>query len=839
LTARAKTTASSSVKKATPRKSASRKSTAAKKAPAAKKAAKKKAAKKTAAKKKAAKKKAAKKKAAGKKTAKKKVAAKPAASTKAAPKELTAARETTATPKGIEEKTEAAPMTLPGAEACAEHSLTAEVDTVQAESTEHARDIGHVEYDDDTDQVLQAEEVEHDGRADHACNSDHVESGVNEAPPLVAPPESPERFATVLRLDDDLFDDPDYDPGDESDREEADARGTAAERAGGSAEAEQEDAAAASSRRRGSARTRTSPSRADREEALEPIVQIRPDEPMRLEDAARAFGVEQLHPEQEKVIAHALGGGDALVVLPTGFGKSACFQIPSLMLPKPVVVISPLLALIEDQVTNLERRGLPVVRFDGTVRGTARKRAIERIQEGGHLLVMTTPETLAGDELLAALAQSGISLFAVDEAHCASEWGHDFRPAYLRLGTLLERYGRPPVMALTATATETVREDLKRILDLREPLEIVASPHRPNLAFEVIECAGDARLRALGRLVIRLRRPGIIYCSTTRDVDTVYGALKQMKIPVNRYHGGMNGSERRAQQEEFMKSGRRNVMVATSAFGLGIDKRDFRYVVHFQTPASIEQYVQEAGRVGRDGKRANCILLHDSVDRDIHEFLLNQSRTSPTQLYQVANALAAYLEEGREPDVLDLAASARVAQRVTSAVVAMFESAGLVRIGSDKEIESLVTHEELRQHARKLSEQLRTLRKQDAERLDAIERYAIAERCRGELLGEYFGIPIAEECGICDVCRRAPARPSSFFDPIRKKKQAAKKKRAGRRRKGARTTRKSARKAAGRTRGRRRTARGLQDAICEILIRAVDASPGSGPASRPSPEPSQ
>ena len=488
------------------------------------------------------------------------------------------------------------------------------------------------------------------------------------------------------------------------------------------------------------------------------------------------------------MIEHALEGGDALVVLPTGYGKSACFQIPSLLMPKPVVVISPLLALIEDQVKNMEARGIPVVRFDGTVRGKARAAALARIAEGGRLLVMTTPESLASDELLVALFQSGISLFAIDEAHCASEWGHDFRPAYLRIGTLLERYGRPPIMALTATATENVRGDLIRILGLREPLEVVASPHRANLCFEVIECAGDARLRALGRLVIRLRRPGIVYCSTTRDVDTVYGALKQMKIPANKYHGGMNGSDRKAQQEQFMKRGRRNVMVATSAFGLGIDKQDFRYVVHFQTPASIEQYVQEAGRVGRDGKRANCILLHDMVDRNIHEFLLNQSRTSPTQLYQVAAALAEYVEEGREPDSIELAAAARVAQRVTQAVVAMFETAGLVTIHPDKSIEALVDHDELKHQAKRLSEQLRTLRKQDAERLDAIDRYAIAERCRGELFGEYFGIPIEEECGVCDACRRAPARPSSFFDPIRKK-MAAKKKRASKKKRGGRRTR--------------------------------------------------
>ncbi len=502
--------------------------------------------------------------------------------------------------------------------------------------------------------------------------------------------------------------------------------------------------------------------------------------PTNIEEAARCLGIEKLHPEQEAAIQHVMGGGDALVVLPTGFGKSACYQLPSMLLPQPVVVVSPLLALIEDQVNNLQRRGIPVVRFDGTVRGNARKAAVERIIEGGPLLVMTTPETLAGDELLAALAQSGISLFTVDEAHCASEWGHDFRPAYLRLGTLLERYGRPPVLAVTATATEPVREDLVRILDLRSPLEIVASPHRANLGFEVIECGGEFRLRALGRLVLRLRRPGIVYCSTTKDVDMVYGALKKMGIPVNRYHGGMNGSERRQQQEDFMKRGKRNVMIATSAFGLGIDKQDFRYVVHFQTPASMEQYVQEAGRVGRDGKRAHCILLYNEMDRNIHEFLLSQSRVNPVQLFQVANALAAFVDEGRGPDVINLAAAARVAQRVTAAAVAMFESAGLVAVGKDKEVEALVPRQELIDEAKRLREQLRTLRKQDGVRMDAIASYAIAERCRGELLGEYFGIPIEEECGICDVCRRAPARPTTFFDPIRKKRAAKKKKKASR-----------------------------------------------------------
>ncbi len=514
--------------------------------------------------------------------------------------------------------------------------------------------------------------------------------------------------------------------------------------------------------------------------------------------AAERLGIQQLHPEQERAIIHSMQGRDALVVLPTGYGKSACYQLPSLLLPNPVVVVSPLLALLEDQTRSLEKRGIPVVRVDGTIRGKARREAMERISAGGPLLVMTTPETLEGEELRPILLETGISLFAVDEAHCASEWGHDFRPAYLRLREMLERYGRPPVLALTATATESVRDDLVRILALDDPLIIVASPHRPNLCFEVIECGSTARLRALTRLILRLRRPGIIYCSTTKEVDAVHGALKAMGVPAHRYHGGMKGSERKAEQELFMKRGRRLVMVATSAFGLGIDKPDIRYVVHFQTPASLEQYVQEAGRAGRDGRPSHCILLHHFDDRAIHEFLLSQSRIRPQQLFQLVKALAAYVEEGRFPDLIDLAAASQIAQRVTSAVVAILESAGLVELTTEKYVRPLIPPEELVSRARRLTEQFQRLRKLDVERLDAIEAYASSEQCRAQLLRSYFGVEAGPQCGVCDMCRQAGERPGSFFEPLRKKK--AKKKKA---RRGGGSKKRPAKK-----RGRRRGSRG-------------------------------
>ncbi len=518
-----------------------------------------------------------------------------------------------------------------------------------------------------------------------------------------------------------------------------------------------------------------------------------------LQRAAERLGIERLHPEQERAIRHSLQGRDALVVLPTGYGKSACYQIPSMIMPKPVVVVSPLLALLEDQKRSLDKRGVPVVRVDGTVRGKARREALERVAQGGPLLVMTTPETLAGEELRPLLLETGISLFAVDEAHCASEWGHDFRPAYLRLREMLERYGRPPVLALTATATESVREDLIRILDLKDPLIIVASPHRPNLCFEVIECGSTARLRALTRLILRLRRPGIIYCSTTKEVDAVHGALRAMGIPAHRYHGGMKASERKAEQELFMKRGRRLVMVATSAFGLGIDKPDIRYVVHFQTPASLEQYVQEAGRAGRDGRQSHCILLHHFDDRDIHEFLASQSRVRPQQLFQLVKALVAYVEEGRFPDIVDLATASQLAQRVTSAIVAVLESAGLAELTTEKYVRPLIHPDDLVTRARKLTEQFQRLKKLDAERLDSIEEYATIETCRAQLLRGYFGVDPGEECGSCDMCRQAGERPGSFFEPLRKKKA---KKRAKKRGRKARAKKKSAK------RGRRRGGRG-------------------------------
>ncbi|HVM97467.1 MAG TPA: RecQ family ATP-dependent DNA helicase [Candidatus Acidoferrales bacterium] len=507
----------------------------------------------------------------------------------------------------------------------------------------------------------------------------------------------------------------------------------------------------------------------------------RPTDPAHM--AARRLGIDRLYPEQERTIVAALNGRDVLVVQPTGFGKSACYQIPSMMLPRPVVLVSPLLALLRDQHEKLLKRNIPVERIDGTIRGVARREALQRVAAGGSLLVMTTPETLANEELGAVLQQSGISLAAVDEAHCISEWGHDFRPAYMRLGERLRELGSPPVLGLTATATQTVRDDIVRYLGMRDPEVVASSPHRAILAFEVMQIGGASRLRAMTRFIKRLQRPGIIYCATTKMVDDIYGALRLLRLPVHRYHGRMAGKDRNNEQEMYMRPKRRTIMVATSAFGLGIDKPDIRYIVHAQAPASLEQYVQEAGRAGRDGRKANCVLLYDPADREVHEVLQQTSRIRPDQLYRISSALAAYAAEGRQPDLEGLTLSAQLGDRQVQALLVVLEEAGLIEM-QEGSIRVTVPASEFEEQARSLAGRFVTLRTQDGRRLDRLSEYVNSKECRAIFLRRYFGEADGEACGLCDICRGAKERPITFFQPIARPEPRRRGRKRRRRRRG-------------------------------------------------------
>jgi len=479
--------------------------------------------------------------------------------------------------------------------------------------------------------------------------------------------------------------------------------------------------------------------------------------------ARQRFLLNRLHREQERAIMSILSGKDVLLILPTGGGKSLCYQLPSLLLPRPTVVVSPLLALLEDQYLKLQQLGVPAVRLDSTVGAADRRAALARIGEGGSLLVLTTPETLAGAELGALLEKQPPGLVAVDEAHCVSEWGHDFRPAYLALGQRLAGLQTGHILALTATATPPVRDDIVRYLGLRDPEVIVSSPHRHNLMFSVRNARGDEKIRQLAKLGRRLPRPGIVYCSTTKTVEDVWLALRLIKVPCARYHGKMTDKDRTEHQARFMKKGKRIVMVATSAFGLGIDKPDIRYIVHYQAPASLERYLQEAGRAGRDGHAARCILLFDESDLEIQEHLLALSRLSPALLGRFGRALAAYAGEERDANIEELALSAGISQRAASSIVTTLVEGGICERVDGNRIHATGPLDTLVERVESLRSRFEVLRREDARRLRAVVEYANEAGCRSVALRRYFGDDDPTPCGRCDLCRTHGIAPPERF----------------------------------------------------------------------------
>ena len=344
----------------------------------------------------------------------------------------------------------------------------------------------------------------------------------------------------------------------------------------------------------------------------------------KLEVLSRHFGYTQFRGAQEELIDAVLSGRDVLGVMPTGGGKSLCYQIPALLLPGITLVISPLISLMQDQVLALKSVGVPAAYLNSSLSLEQQSLVLRNLRQGRYKILYAAPERLLGEGFLAMAREVPISLVAVDEAHCISQWGQDFRPSYLKIPEFLQTLPqRPVVSAYTATATPTVRRDIQKCLNLRNPLVKVTGFDRPNLRFEV-RTPDSKRGTLLTLLALRKDKSGIVYCSTRKEVDSVCSFLLDKHFAAARYHAGLPDELRRKNQEDFLYD-RKTVMVATNAFGMGIDKSNVSYVIHYNMPQSMESYYQEAGRAGRDGEPAECILLFGKRDIVTAKFLIEKS----------------------------------------------------------------------------------------------------------------------------------------------------------------------------------------------------------------------
>jgi ATP-dependent DNA helicase RecQ len=339
----------------------------------------------------------------------------------------------------------------------------------------------------------------------------------------------------------------------------------------------------------------------------------------------RYFGFTNFREGQSAVIGSVLDGRDVIVVMPTGGGKSLCYQLPALLFPGTTLVISPLIALMKDQVDALNAREIPATYINSSLSFDELRARLRAMERGVYRLVYIAPERFRNARFIESLKPVEISLFAVDEAHCISQWGHDFRPDYLRLREAAEALGRPQIIALTATATPTVRSDIGRQLGLKNPVESVAGFDRHNLTLRVEPCKTEKeRINRAFQIARYANGPGIVYASTRKNVEEVTGQLQRLGLKVAGYHAGLDDDKRTRIQDRFM-SGDPQVIVATNAFGMGVDKSDLRFVTHYNLPGSIEAYYQEVGRAGRDGLPSVCTLLFNYVDTRTQEFFIEGS----------------------------------------------------------------------------------------------------------------------------------------------------------------------------------------------------------------------
>ena len=464
------------------------------------------------------------------------------------------------------------------------------------------------------------------------------------------------------------------------------------------------------------------------------------------------LGFESLRPGQGEAVAAVLAGHDVLVVQPTGSGKSAIYQIAGLMLEGSTVIISPLIALQKDQVDAIEGQfASGATAINSAQPASEIEENIEKVQEGEIEFVFLAPEQLRKPETLENLLQAGISLFVVDEAHCISEWGHDFRPDYMRLGETIEALGHPRVLALTATATARVRNEIVERLRMRNPKIFVQNFDRPNIHLRVDSFKTETEKR--DALVHRVRwsdKPGIIYTATRRAAEEIMRGLAAEGIDALYYHGGMKAKERHEIQERFM-NGSSYFMVATNAFGMGIDKPDIRFVYHYDVSDSLDSYYQEIGRAGRDGREADAVLFYRREDIGAQSFKTSEGKIDADLMERVVEKVA---EEDDPVDPNVLAREVGISQRKLTTTLQRLQDAGALETvagGAVRAIDSVDPAEAIESAA----QEHELLREAKKERLQKMREYAELSTCRREMLLAYFGDSFRGPCGNCDNCESA------------------------------------------------------------------------------------
>jgi ATP-dependent DNA helicase RecQ len=484
----------------------------------------------------------------------------------------------------------------------------------------------------------------------------------------------------------------------------------------------------------------------------------------RIDRAAReAFGFEALRPGQREAIESVLDGRDTLVVMSTGSGKSAIYQIAGMLIEGATVVVSPLIALQRDQVEDLEDRAAGgAAQLNSSLRASERERALAELAEDALEFLLLAPEQLANEEVLGELAAARPSLLVVDEAHCISEWGHDFRPDYLRLAAAAEAMGRPTILALTATAAPPVRDEIVERLELRDPNVLVRGFDRPNIHLSVERFHGDnaaeRKQRALLDAIEAAPKPGLAYVATRRHAEEVAAALRDRGVTAASYHAGMRAGERDGVQQRFMDS-ELQVVVATTAFGMGIDKADVRWVFHNEVSESLDAYYQEIGRAGRDGEPARAVLFYRSEDLGLRRFFAG---TGHVEVDEIAQVLERIRQADGRVEPAALREEVDLSETKLATALTRLEEAGAISLGPGGEVEATDAAAESADAVRTAAESEEKRRTFDRSRVEMMRGYAETGDCRRAFILSYFGEPFDPPCGRCDNCDagRSEAPPS-------------------------------------------------------------------------------